>query len=80
MKNKKRIILIKTRKDNGLKVKDIANSLGISASHYYKIEEGIRNPNLKVSMKLSKILGHSIEELFFDDKLDDSSHGPEQSA
>ncbi|MDK2830119.1 MAG: putative transcriptional regulator [Clostridium butyricum] len=73
MKNKKRINLIKTRKSNGLKVKDIANLLGISISHYYKIEEGIRNPNLETSIKLSQILGCTIEELFFDDKLDKTS-------
>jgi putative transcriptional regulator len=82
MKNTKRIRLIKIRKNSGLKVRDIAHLLGISASHYYKIEEGIRNPNLKTSMKLSRILGYSIEELFSDDKLDDSSRKDksEQSA
>ncbi|SNX54042.1 helix-turn-helix transcriptional regulator [Thermoanaerobacterium sp. RBIITD] len=73
MKNTKRINLIRIRKNNGLKVKDIANLLGISMSHYYKIEEGIRNPNLETSIKLSKILGSTIEELFSIDKLDDSS-------
>lgn len=73
MKNKKRTRLVEMRKNSGLKVKDIATLLGISASHYYKIEEGIRNPNLDMSLKLSKLLGATIEEIFFDNKLDNSS-------
>lgn len=73
MNNKKRMKLIKMRRNSGLKVKDIANLLGISSSYYYKIEEGIRNPTLDVSMKLSKLLGTTIEEIFFDDELDISS-------
>ncbi|KHO63277.1 putative transcriptional regulator [Thermoanaerobacter sp. YS13] len=62
------------RKKYDLSVKDIANTVGISTSHYYKIEEGIRNPTLKIAKKIAEILGENVDEVFFEKELDVSSH------
>jgi len=62
MKRKK---LKELRKKYDLSVKDIANTVGISTSHYYKIEEGIRNPTLKIAKKIAEILGENVDEVFF---------------
>jgi len=71
MKRKK---LKELRKKYDLSVKDIANTVGISTSHYYKIEEGIRNPTLKIAKKIAEILGKNVDEVFFEKELDVSSH------
>jgi|Wag4MinimDraft_11_1082651.scaffolds.fasta_scaffold15304_2 putative transcriptional regulator len=70
----KREKLREIRKRSGLSVKDIAKSIGISTSHYYKIEEGIRNPTLKVAKKIAEMLDKNIDEIFFGEVLDDSSN------
>ena len=66
MKKIKRKKIKELRKQYGLSVKDIANTVGISTSHYYKIEEGIRNPTLKIAKKIAEILGGNMEEIFFE--------------
>jgi putative transcriptional regulator len=70
----KRKRLKELRKQHSLSVKDIANMAGISISHYYKIEEGIRNPTLMVAKKIAEILGKNMDEIFFEKKLDNLSH------
>jgi putative transcriptional regulator len=62
----KRKRLKELRKQYGLSVKDIANIVGISTSHYYKIEEGVRNPTLKIAKKIAEILGKNVDEIFFE--------------
>jgi putative transcriptional regulator len=52
------------RKVKGFTVKDIATKLGISESFYYKIEKGLRNPNIDLAKKISELLEKNIEELF----------------
>ncbi|HHW57790.1 MAG TPA: helix-turn-helix transcriptional regulator [Clostridia bacterium] len=70
----KRKRLKELRKQYGLSVKDIANTVGISTSHYYKIEEGVRNPTLKIAKKIAEILEKNVDEIFFEKELDTLSH------
>lgn len=62
--------LKKARKTKGLQVVDLARKLHISASFYYKIEQGARNPTLELARNIAAILGRSVEELFFVTDLD----------
>ena len=55
-------------------VTEIAKKLNISASFYYKIEQGSRNPTIELAKRLAGILNNSIDILFFDSKLDESSN------
>jgi transcriptional regulator with XRE-family HTH domain len=45
--------------------RDVALALGISRSHYTKIEAGIRNPNLALARRIAEYFGVSVEDLFF---------------
>jgi transcriptional regulator with XRE-family HTH domain len=42
----------------------IAEELGVSQSHYSKMEKGERNINLSQLEKIAKVLNVSIQELF----------------
>jgi putative transcriptional regulator len=52
------------RLENDLTVRDLADVLNISASFYYKLEQGTRNPTLKLAREISMFYGISVEELF----------------
>lgn len=71
----KRALLIKIRDDRGWRQKDVAEKLGITESYYGMIEAGVRNPSLKVGLKIARLFGVPIAELFFtleaNGKLDD---------
>lgn len=51
------------RSEKGLTVRGIAPILGISFSHYNDIENGRRNPSLKLAVKMSEFLGFDIKKL-----------------
>lgn len=53
-----------------LSVEDIADSLGISESFYYKIESGIRNPTIDLAKKIAKIFNLNVDDLFFNPEMD----------
>lgn len=63
----------KLREDRGLSVEEMALSLGISTSHYYKIESGIRNPNFMLAGKIAKFFNSNVDKLFFENELDITS-------
>lgn len=63
----------KLREDRGLSVEEMAISLGISTSHYYKIESGIRNPNFMLAGKIAKFFNSNVDRLFFENELDKTS-------
>lgn len=70
-----REVLKKTRIEKGYKkVSDFAELLSISASHYYKIESGIRNPNFELAAKIAQTLDSDVNTLFFDHRLDKTSN------
>jgi putative transcriptional regulator len=45
--------------------KEIADLAGITTSHYGFIENGERQPSLKVAKKIADIYNRKIEEIFF---------------
>lgn len=68
-----RVALKKKREEKKLSVAQIASILGISTSHYYKIESGVRNPNFILAGKIAKLLDSNVDELFFENNLDETS-------
>lgn len=65
--------LIKLRKKKKLSVNKISQLLGISTSHYYKIESGVRNPNFILAGKIAKLFNCTVDEIFFKEILDKTS-------
>lgn len=65
--------LRKYRIKSGLTVEEIAEIIEVSPSTYYKWEDGSRSPNIKKAISIAKILGSTVEELFYDEKLDKTS-------
>lgn len=61
------------RLSKNLSVQEVATNLEISASHYYKIEAGIRSPNFKLAGRFAKFFDSNVDELFFEDDLDETS-------
>jgi putative transcriptional regulator len=53
------------RLSKNLTQKDIAKNIGISRSAYTLIENGDRNPSLKVIRSLVQLLGTKVTEIFF---------------
>lgn len=51
------------RQNSGLKVKKIAESLGVSRTHYYNLESGTTKIDLDKLEKLSNLFGISIIDL-----------------
>lgn len=68
-----RTALKKAREQKCLNVAQTAKILEISASHYYKIESGIRNPNFVLAGKIAKLFESNVNELFFENELDKTS-------
>lgn len=63
----KREQLIKTRKNLGLTQADMATAAGVHRSYYGLIENGNRNPTLRIATKIATVLDSNIEQLFPDD-------------
>lgn len=55
-------------------VNKLASKIGISASYYYKIEQGIRTPGIDLAKKIADILNETVDDLFFNPDLDTSSN------
>ncbi|MDI6872565.1 MAG: helix-turn-helix transcriptional regulator [Bacillota bacterium] len=72
--------LNEARKMKGLSVSQIAQELGISASFYYKIEQGSRNPTIGLASKLSQLLARPIDVLFAAEDLDETSRSTDDQA
>jgi putative transcriptional regulator len=49
----------------GLRQEDLAASTGVSRQTIISIERGRYNPSLELAWKLARMLGVTIEELFF---------------
>ncbi|MFA1738483.1 helix-turn-helix domain-containing protein [Lysinibacillus fusiformis] len=64
------VTLREARKSKGLSMTYMSRRLGYkSVSGYANIEYGITKPSLNNAVKIAEILGMSLSELFFDDKL-----------
>lgn len=55
-------------------VNKLASKIGISASYYYKIEQGIRTPGIDLAKKIADTLNETVDDLFFNPDLDTSSN------
>lgn len=47
---------------------ELARRVGVSHSMIYMIENGDRNPGMKLAKKIADVLGKSIEEIFFNEE------------
>jgi putative transcriptional regulator len=64
-KVKPRTALIKARKKAGITQKELADKVGIDRAFYSNIERGKYAPSLNVAYEIAKVLGSTIESLFF---------------
>lgn len=62
----RRMRLFRARKARGWTQAEVAKRLGITASFYGMIEQGVRNPRLPLALKLESIFGLPAAELFPD--------------
>ncbi len=63
----KREQLIKARKRLGMTQADIAAKVGVHRSYYGLIENGSRNPTLRIATNIATSLNSNIEQLFPND-------------
>lgn len=56
--------LKKIRETKKITQEEIARELDISTTHYRNIEKQRNIPNVYIAIKISKILGEKVEELF----------------
>ncbi|MPM35902.1 hypothetical protein SDC9_82496 [bioreactor metagenome] len=64
MKNNVRVY----RKERGLRQEDLAKLLGVTRQTILAIENNKYNPTLELAMKMSRLLGKPLEEVFFLDE------------
>ena len=55
-------------------VEKLSKVVGISSSYYYKIEQGKRTPGINLAKRIADTLDHNVEDLFFNNNLDDTSN------
>ena len=60
------VALRKLREDMNLQQKTVAKKIGISRSMYSLIENGKRNPSLKIMNKFVKFFGEEAKDVFFE--------------
>ena len=51
--------------------KDLADAVGVSRQTMNAIEKGEYNPTVKLCIKICKVLNKSLDELFWEDILDE---------
>lgn len=55
----------KLRKEAQLRQEDLAKQLGVSRQTIIAIENDKYNPTLELAMKIAKLLGFHVDEIFF---------------
>ena len=56
----------KYRKEKGMKLEEMARKVGISTGYLCHLEKGTRkNPSTQIMEEIAKILGKTIQEIFF---------------
>ena len=53
------------RKQAGLRQEDMAQKLGVTRQTIIAIENDKYNPTLELAMKIARLLGRPVEEIFF---------------
>ena len=51
--------------------KDLADAVGVSRQTMNAIEKGDYNPTVKLCIKICKVLNKSLDELFWEDEIDE---------
>jgi transcriptional regulator with XRE-family HTH domain len=64
-------LLKEIRRKNSMNQVELANLLGVSKSHVYKLERGLKGPSLKLVQKISAITGIPADVLLSGEKKDD---------
>lgn len=55
------------RERRRLSQRQVASAVDVSTSHIQKIENGLRNPSIKLAEKLAEFFGKSVDRLFLRD-------------
>lgn len=63
-----RNIVKRLRKEAGLRQEDLAAKLGVSRQTIIAIENDKYDPTLELAMKIARLLGLPVEEVFFLDE------------
>jgi putative transcriptional regulator len=63
-----RVKLVKLREGRGYTQQTFSEAVGISRSHYSQIETGEKEPSLKVSLKIKRVLDYPYDDIFFNQK------------
>ena len=61
-----RVAMERARRNAGYSQEALANKVGLSRQSINTIETGSGRPGLRNAMRISKVLGHSVEGLFGD--------------
>lgn len=69
-----RDLLIRKRKELDLTQVEVAEKLDITRAFYSHIETGTRNPTLKLAKKIADFFDMKIDDIFFDNKRNNSYH------
>ena len=67
-----RVKLVKLREGRGYTQQTFSEAVGISRSHYSQIETGEKEPSLKVSLKIKRVLDYPYDDIFFNQKCPES--------
>lgn len=73
-----RNVIKKLRKEAGLRQEDMARELGVSRQTIIAIENDKYNPTLELAMKIARLLGRRVEEIFFLEEEEDKENGIEK--
>lgn len=57
------------RKLKKITQKELAEKVNVTSDYIYMIEKGTRNPGIFLAKRISDILGKSMEEIFFNNKM-----------
>ncbi|WP_293969484.1 helix-turn-helix transcriptional regulator [uncultured Ruminococcus sp.] len=60
--------LVKLRERHGYTQATFSKAVGTSRSHYSQIETGEKNPSLKLSLKIKRVLDYPYDDIFFNAK------------
>lgn len=73
--------LQKLRKQQGLTQTELARRAQITRSYLSAVENGKYNPTTEVALRLARVLGRSVNEVFFDDGVQHAAQsGPDGHA
>ena len=73
-----RNMIKRLRKEAGLRQEDMAKELGVSRQTIIAIENDKYNPTLELAMKIARLLGRRVEEIFFLEEGQDERNGTEK--